>query len=252
MSRSTTASQPKRGGASALPTLLALLGALAGALATDPAQAARPLQTDDAGVIEAGGCEIEGGLSQGRADGSIIRSGGAAWTCGLGRDAQLGVAAGAERVEGESSRSLAVSGKLGLREAAEGDALPALALGVGGSWSREGGRGDHFDALSAVLIGSWTFDDVGVHANVGHLHRRAGLSSEMLWGLAVERPWAWREGLTVTPLAEFYGSDHGGRGATVGARWNWTATGLTVDLAIGRQLGPDAAHTVGVGFKWAF
>ena len=72
------------------------------------ADAARPLQTDDAGVVAAGSCEVEGARNRERLAGERSRETGVALACGIGWDSQLG--AGYARTRSGDGRASHPSG----------------------------------------------------------------------------------------------------------------------------------------------
>ena len=63
------------------------------ALHSSPALAGRPLQTEDAGVLEPGACEIEGATHRLSAAGERSTESHIQWGCGIGWTSQIAVAA---------------------------------------------------------------------------------------------------------------------------------------------------------------
>ena len=100
--------------------VVALLGA------ASAAQAARPLQTDDAGVLDRGDCEVEGATQRFSAAGAAERTAALQFGCGVGAATQLALAVTRSRAAGVSGSGVVLSGKTAI-----GSAEPALAL----AWS---------------------------------------------------------------------------------------------------------------------
>lgn len=131
----------------ALPRLAAALCALTLSL---PALAGRPLQTEDAGVLDRGDCELEGVFERVRFDGSTARERHLSANCGIGLQTQVGLAGGWLRADGRRDLSAGIGGKTRLWTG-ESEGAPAFTLAWGvagdrldGGWRRSG----HF--LTAV------------------------------------------------------------------------------------------------------
>lgn len=110
-----------------LSRLTLSLGLLAIAL---PALAGRPLQTEAAGVLEPGACEIEGVYERVRVDGASASSRGLAAACGIGLRSQLGGSGSWSKAGGERGRSAGLGGKT-LLWTGSGDGAPAFTLAWG-------------------------------------------------------------------------------------------------------------------------
>lgn len=97
-------------------------------LHSSPALAGRPLQTEDAGVLEPGACEIEGATHRLSAAGERSTESHLQWGCGIGWTSQIAVAASKARDQGVRSSGLAIGGKTGLWKAEGQDDGAALTL----------------------------------------------------------------------------------------------------------------------------
>jgi hypothetical protein len=230
-----------------LPRLSAATGALILAL---PALAGRPLQTEDAGVLDTGGCEVEGVVERVRLDGGTARARSLVANCGVGLRSQLGIGGGWWRALGERSRSAGLGGKTRLW-AGDSDGAPAftLAWAVGadrtdGRWRRSGYE---VKAVASVGAGPGT-----LHANLGHAREREPRRSLTTWNLAWEHEGLTLGGITLAPMAEVFGDDRGDAWWNLAARLTLVPERLFVDASYGRQTNANKARLFTVGFKLAF
>jgi len=132
-----------------MPPQTRLAIALGALTLTLPSLAGRPLQTEDAGLLDRGACEIEGVQQRLRVQGETGTENGLAANCGIGFNSQVGLGLAWARTAGERSRSAGIGGKTGLW-AGEGDGAPALALAWGVGAARDGShwrRSDHVKTL---------------------------------------------------------------------------------------------------------
>lgn len=95
------------------PTLRSVAAALLGAALALPAQAGRPLQTEDAGVLDRGSCELEGAAARESASGASAREASLQFGCGIGWDSQVALNAAHAKADGDSARALALHVNLG-------------------------------------------------------------------------------------------------------------------------------------------
>lgn len=91
-----------------------LLATLACTVLTLPAQAGRPLQTEDAGVLERGACELEGATQRVSVDGARATEHALQFGCGIGLESQVALNASTAKDGSDRSRGLALVGKTGL------------------------------------------------------------------------------------------------------------------------------------------
>jgi len=217
---------------------------------TLPAFAGRPLQTEDAGVLEPGACEIEGVFERVSVGGASASGRGLGAACGVGLRSQLGGGGSWWKAGGERGRSAGIGGKT-LLWAGAGDGAPAVTLAWGvdadrvdGHWRRSG----HFaNAVASIGAGPGT-----LHANLGHAREREPRRSLTTWNLAWEHDGLAIGGLTLAPMAEVFGDDRGDRFWNLAARLTLIPDRLFVDLSWGRQFNADKARLLTAGFKLAF
>lgn len=223
--------------------------------ATLTVQAGRPLATEDAGVLEAGDCELEvyaGHERQrpaGRARGASVQG-----SCGVGHGLQAALAAERVRVRGTEDAGRDDGGLLSFkaRLLGEDDDDPALALVGGLHWGRHDHEAFRRDSLALGLAGTLPLPrGFTAHANLGHLHERphdpAERQRSTVWALALEK--ALTD--TVDLGAELYGDDRGRPWRGLGLRWAATPS-LTVGTSYAVQAGAGRARLVTVGFTLGF
>lgn len=231
------------------PALAAVIGLLATGM--QPAFAARPLATDDAGVIAGGDCEVELGRTQARLGGARESETAAALACGVGFGSQLSLGHGQARHADGRSRSLLLAAKGGLWAAAGEDAA-ALALAGAWGWDRAPGQGWERGLGELRLIGTLPLRHAFVHANLGHARTPGGAPRATTWGLALEHQPLSLGGVAWAPLAEVYGDDRGERWLNAGVRATVLPERLFLDLAHARQQAPEKARVWNAGLRWAF
>lgn len=228
-----------------LPLALAL-----GAAVTLPAHAGRPLQTDDAGVLDRRACELEGYTARLTAAGATARDLVLQAGCGVGAGTQLAVALSRASAEGERVRGIALNGKTRLwqGEAQAGEA-PALTLGYAAVWDRSSGQGWRHAGVDAKLLYTRALAaHLMVHANLGHARDAAGGRSATTWGLAFEH--AGFGGLA--PMAELFGDDREAPWWNLGLRWTVAPEALFIDVSHGRQVAPGTPRLTTLGMKFSF
>lgn len=216
----------------------------AAALAASAAHAARPLTTDDAGVLGRGECEWE--LVAARPSG-----GGHGWsttgTCGIAAGVQLIGTYGRSSESGSTTQGFAPSLKASIADGGD----------QGISWTgsatlnalKEPGTGWRTDSVALNLIAS---RPVGagftVHANLGHLNSRPASQAATTWNLALERSGA--SGIDL--MAEAFGDDRSSAPwLSAGVRWT-LAPSFSLNAAWARQGGAAAARLFTFGLKASF
>ena len=223
----------------------------AGLLATTltlPAQAGRPLQAEDAGVLDARACEVEGASQRLRETGApSATQTGLQLSCGIGYSSQLALAASRSSAGGDKVQGLRLGGKTALwRGAGEAPAAATLAWGLraerasGGDWEHAATE------LNGVV--SVPMNDLTAHMNLGHVRDEAGGGSATTWALALEHA-----GLgSLAPMGEFFGDDHGAPWWNLGLRWTVVPERAVVDASYGRQIRSGRPTLWSVGFKFSF
>ena len=209
------------------------------------AHAARPLVTDDTGVIDRGRCEVESVLSRDKADGVTADGKSLQLGCGVGAGAQVALAFGQAKSEGIRVRGTSLAGKVSL--------LP----GDDASWSASGsvawvsvpGQGNQHAATAVTLLHTRTMGkQFIVHANLGHAHDALSRRGSTTWGVALEHT-GWGP---VAVMAELIGDDLGAPAWNVGLRWSALPDTLTLDMAYGQQVVSGRPKAMSLGLKLSF
>lgn len=223
-----------------------VLACAIGSALSGPAQAGRPLVTDDAGVLERGGCEVEGARLRAKATGSSETETSVQLTCGIGWSSQLAANATSLNADGSRSRGASLLGKTALWQS-EQDAALALAWRLG--WDRATGESWRHAATDFNLIYSRPLPtDLTLHANLGHAIDRLGDSRSTTWGIALEH--AGFGGLA--PMAELFGDDRESAWWNLGLRYTAVPERVFIDASYGRQFSDARTRLWTVGFKLAF
>ncbi len=226
--------------------------AIVALLVAGSAQAARPLDTDDAGVITARSCELEGARVSLRALGVKTIESGAALACGVGWGTQVGLGLSSARQSGQAgARGAALLAKTTLWSG-EGDNAPALSLGGSLVWGKPSGGKWASENREIRLLGTLPWNSLIFHANIGHSRSPSAATRATLWGLAVELEPLPLASLGVAPLFEIYGDDHRDRWINAGLRITVLPDQLFLDIASARQQVGDKARSTNAGFKLAF
>jgi hypothetical protein len=231
------------------PTLT-LLAALLGSLAA-PAQAGRPLQTDDAGVLDRGACEVEGATGSLKVGGISARDSSLQLSCGVGVLTQLALAASHASGDGGSANGIEVNGKTELwrGKPVKDDQAAALTLGYALASVKPAGEGWRHAATDLNLIYSRPLaGELTLHANLGHSRDEIANTGSTTWGLAFEHAGfgAW------APMAEVFGDDRDAAWWNLGLRFTAVADKFFIDASYGRQMTSGAPTLWTVGFKLAF
>jgi len=208
------------------------------------AHAGRPLQTDDAPVMDPQACEIEGAYSDRRAAGGNQRQSYLQLGCGIGWGTEIALQA-------LKPRELVLGGKTQVFSEpwADGDAQLSVAWSlahrrVQTAWRRS--SAGLTLVASAPLSRSWV-----VHANLGHQRDELLRRCSTGWALAAEHNGLGEAGRW-QPMVEVFGDDHGRPWANAALRVALVPDRVFVDASLGRQLGGAKARLVTAGFKLAF
>lgn len=229
------------------PTRLRCIAALALLCCAGAASAGRPLQTEDAGVLASGECELESFVARERASetptarGLSVQAG-----CGVGAHSQLAFAVARTRAAGERADDVTLVGKTALRERGGDDSGVTLAYAVGATRLPGGSfRHESTDLRAVVTVprGRWR-----VHANLGWARSEAQRQNSTTWGLAAERSALGAFDL----MAEFFGDDRSDPWINAGLRWHLVPDRFNLDLSYGQQLDSARARLLTVGIKLAF
>jgi hypothetical protein len=217
-----------------------------------PAQAARPLVTDDAGIIEAGHCELEGGraIERGGADGKTGISS-AVFACGIGLATQIGVGLQSARGPEGGLRGSGLGGKTEVWSG-EGDRAPALTIGWAVDWTRADGEGTKLDASLVRLVGTLPISGASGHLNLGHTRDHPADRGSTIWGLALEGDPIAAGPIQWQPMVETFGTDRRESWASAGLRFTLLPERVFVDIAYALRFDAEKTRALNAGFRLAF
>lgn len=208
-----------------------------------PAQAARPLQTEDTGVLAKGSCELQMAASRQLGQGPAPTSWEPSAACGVAEGHQLGV--WASRAAGEGT------GGVNTKAALWQDEEQGLSLTLAGSLAlRQEGRWRRGD-LGLRLVAGWGGPHGQAWLNLGH-SRGAGPSSvqattwHAAWDFSPVEARSGRWGLA----AEAFGDDRAPAWTGVGLRWQ-PMDAWTLDAGWARQWGGERGRMATLGMTWS-
>ena len=213
-------------------------------LAAGAAHAGRPLQAEDAPVMDPGACELEGAQAHWHAQGHGVRQRYLQLGCGVGAGTELAL-------QTLQPRELALNGKTQFASTPwrDGDAQLSLAYSVN---LRHGDERWRRSGAAAILVASAPLTrDWVAHANLGHQRDEALRRRSTTWALAAEHN-GLGDGGRWQPMAEVFGDDHGHRWANAALRVAWVPGRVFIDGSLGRELGGAHARLATVGFRFAF
>jgi len=229
---------------------LALIAALLGSLAP-AAQAGRPLQTEDAGVLDSGACEVEGATGSLKVGGASARDSALQLSCGVGAWTQLALAVSRATADGASARGVEVNGKTELWKGkpVKEDQAAALTLAYAvASVNVTGGTWRHAATDLNLVYSRPLAGDLTLHTNLGHSRDEISKTGSTTWGLALEHAGFG----AVAPMAEVFGDDREAAWWNLGLRFTAIPEKLFIDASYGRQMTDGAPTLWTVGFKLAF
>ncbi|RZL10053.1 MAG: hypothetical protein EOP40_07745 [Rubrivivax sp.] len=217
-----------------------------------PALAGRPLQTEDAGVLEPRACELEGASLHLRDQSARSREMGLALGCGIGWRSQLSIGIARMQEDGERTRIAQLGGKTWLWQGS-GDQAPAIAV----AWALGALRKDHHDdwhhaSADVNLVASLPVGTNTVHLNLGHARDVPSRLVATTWGAAIEHPGVDLAGVNWAPMAEIFGDDRESPWWNLALRATVIPDRLYFDVSYGRAVRPDAPRLITAGFKIAF
>ncbi len=221
-----------------------LLGLIGLALAAQ-AHAARPLATDDTGVLDRGSCELEAVLSRDKADG--VRADGSALQlgCGVGAGLQIALAGDRVKAEGLRARGTTLAAKLAL---VPGDAA-SWSASAAVRWAVLPGERNRHAATALNLLHTRTVgESFTLHANLGHLRDAVARRGATTWGLALEHA-GWGP---VALMGELVGDDLAAPAWNIGLRWTLVPGRWVADVAYGRQMTGGQPTAWSAGTKLSF
>lgn len=217
------------------------LGAAAFAALLPAAQAARPLTTDDAGIVEAGACQLETWVQHQRGQTAYW----AVPACNPTGNLELGVGASRVRADGTTSGGDAqLQAKTVLRPLSAEDWGLALAVGVVRHPAGTPHRNDLYLnlPLSVPLAG----ESLLMHLNAGWVRTQGAGANRRTWGLAGE----WRAFERTTLLAESFGQSSGKPFVQAGLRHTLVPDRVQLDFTVGGPArGGSAERWVSFGLR---
>ena len=210
--------------------------------------AGRPLQTEDAGVLEAKTCEVEGATGRARVAGTpAVRDTALQLGCGVGANSQLALAVSTTSDGTDRERGLRLGGKTQVWSAG-GDDGAALTLAWGVSSARAAAGGWKTASVDARAVVSVPAGPLTWHLNIGHERDTQARTSATSWGIALEH-----EGFgALAPMAELFGDDRGAPWWNLGLRYALSKDKAYVDLSYGRQMSGGTPSLLTAGFKLVF
>jgi hypothetical protein len=211
-------------------------------------QAGRPLQTEDAGVLEAKTCEVEGVTGRARVAGTpSVRDNALQLGCGVGFNSQLALAVSTSDDGTDRQRGLRLGGKTEVWSAG-GDDGAAFTLAWGVSRARAAAGGWKTAILDARAVVSLPAGPLTWHLNLGHERDHQARSSTTVWGVAAEH-----EGFGgLAPMAEIFGDDRGAPWWNLGLRYTLAKDKAYLDLSYGQQMSRGTPSLLTAGFKLVF
>ncbi len=212
------------------------------------AHAERPLQTEDAGVLDRGECQGQSAVAQLKDDGARVRNGYVQLGCGVLQGTQVQLAIGRTTGDGARSDDVVLNGKtalIPLTDERPGLAIAYSAVGARPRAPEQQGLRLVLGAVKAVYSAPFASNWVA-HANLGWARDTEARSDSTLWNLALERT-------AIGPfdlLGEVFGTDHDAAWLNVGARWWVMPKTLWLDASYGVQTRGSRPRlaTVGVSF----
>lgn len=227
---------------------LAFLSLLFG-LVSDPAFAARPFNTDDARIVDAGGCQIETFVKKQNKFGERE-----AWLLpGCNPVGNIELTFGGLNIrndaEGRAS-ALIAQGKTLLRPLQTNDYGVALTMGTMRHRAFDAAPPSHwspfFNLISSVSL---YHDVVVIHANAGALDDRNTGVARPTWGMGSE--------ILVAPrlyaIVESYGQKGEKAGQQVGFRYWVVPHHMQIDGTLGSQRsGPPVRNWMSLGLRFLF
>jgi hypothetical protein len=210
-----------------------------------PAQAGRPLSTEDASILEAKTCQLETWVDRSReaTDAWAVP----ACNFGAGIEWQLGgvrtFAEGSHAFSGAYAQAKAAF--VSVNDHPWGVGLVAGVLRFPQREARDGWSDPYVIVPVSFQLGG---DGALLHLNAGWLRNRAEQRNLTLWGVAAEAP-VGSSGVTI--LGEAYGENSRNPFFRLGARWSVIENRLDLDLsAVARSGGTRAERFVSLGLYY--
>lgn len=231
-----------------LPAAVLLLPVLLPALLPGSARAARPFTTDDARVVDRGGCQIESFVKQ-----QQRQKESEFWFLPACNPSGLELTVGGQfndNAASASSRVTYLQGKTLLRALEPNGTGFALTLGAQLQRPAAAGADERWSPyLNGIASRSFADDRVVMHMNLGVTADRPMERSRANWGLGAE--------ILLTPklygIVETYGTEPERPNRQVGLRWWLVPNRFQVDATAGEQRAGEASKRwLSVGVRALF
>ncbi len=208
------------------------------------ADAARPLITDDARVVDANSCQVESWVRRDRSHTEVWALPG----CNFGGDMEFTLG-GQAREDGDSSRQLVVQAKALLKPMETNGWGAAVAVGHVRHSGIKGGKVERDFYVNVPLSKSLFEDSLALHANVGWLREGETSKNRATWGLAAEIQVDSR----VSLIAEAFGQLSRESQYQVGIRFWAIPDRMQIDTTYGNSFGRagsgDQARWFSIGLR---
>lgn len=235
---------PRRFRSSPLFSALPRLAAALVLLTAGQAEAARPMITDDARLVDAGACQVESWMR-------FNRGGRELWAlpgCNLSGNLEVTVGGGRTRDDAEGRATDTVLQAKTLFKPLETNGWGAgLVVGSVRNSIIHANANLIGDVYAYVPVSfSWRDDRFVLHTNLGTLHDKAAQRYRMTWGVGTET----QLGAATWLVAETFGQNSGRPYWQVGVRHWLVRDRVQVDATVGDRWGGDARQRwVSVGLR---
>ncbi len=219
------------------------------ALTLPAANAARPLTTDDAGVLNTAQCELDTFVERSRVQGEPSYLGGSLQAgCGIGLNTQLSVVGA--RFDGDPSTThLGLTGKTALIELTESG--PGFTIGYAFDWARQSEQPFRLDTGLLIAIATFPFEKNWFgHVNAGWQRTQMPRENALFWGLAIEREAVADS--RVDLMAEAYGAGESSPWFALGARFHAIEQRLSINGSIAIKPRSEREARTTIGARLAF
>ena len=217
-----------------------LLMAAVAVLATT-AHAARPLNTDDARIVDAKSCQLESWVKHPRGHTEFW----AQPACNFTGNLELTMGGSLTRQDGSTRGSAQMlQGKTLFKPLETNGWGWGLAMGMARDPRRDAGGGHDMYAYVPASF-SLLNDKVVLHTNVGWLREQGTRSNHLTWGLGSETQLQERTWL----IAETYGQGSGKPLVQVGLRYWLVPDRVQIDATYGNRIGEGSQRWFSVGLR---
>ena len=218
------------------PLLLASLAVLA-----TTAHAARPMNTDDARIVDAKSCQLESWVKHPKGHTEFW----AQPACNFTGNLELTTGGSLTREDGSTRGSAQMlQGKTLFKTLETNGWGWGLALGMARDPRRDAGGGHDMYAYVPASF-SMLNDKVVLHTNVGWLREQGTRSNHLTWGLGSETQLLERTWL----IAETYGQGSGKPLIQVGVRHWLVPDRVQIDATYGNRIGEGSQRWISLGLR---